>query len=480
MINTPNWVRGVCIGKGSFGTVNLAVNKTNGSIFAVKSAKQDTNRLCQALESEIRILKTLSSNYIVRYLGDDYTKENLSMVYRNLHMEYMPGGTVADLARHGVDEVNVRCYTRCIVSGLRYIHERNIVHCDVKGKNVLIGVGYGVAKLADFGSAMEVGGLVSRTRGSPLWMAPEVVRGEYQGPESDVWSLGCTVIEMITGQPAWPDRGVDSLCQIGYSDELPNFPAHISEELRDFLSKCLRRNRLERWSCDQLLQHPVLLSCSSPPSEITSDEWSPRCVFDWSESNFSDDNTSESENSNVNSNFINARQRIAELSSSSAVNWESDGWELVRNVVPTTFIEPSDFQFTEHGFINPETCITWTEYYDSVEGNDIERTNQEYGDSNGGYDSDDQCTNNYTQSTSVGWNNIELDSNYGCCVYVSLNKLSLFSSSVFDIFIIKFCVCLILDQFMMLFGFIVYIFIYTLCLCTNLELSQLSHQNTIT
>ncbi|XP_076892806.1 mitogen-activated protein kinase kinase kinase 18-like [Bidens hawaiensis] len=428
MINTPNWVRGVCIGKGSFGTVNLAVNKSNGSIFTVKSAKQESNRLCQALESEIRILKTLSSSYIVRYLGDDYTKENLSMVYRNLHMEYMPGGTVADLARHGLSDDIVRCYTRCIVSGLRYIHERNIVHCDVKGKNVLIGVGYGVAKLADFGSSVEVGGLVGGTRGSPLWMAPKVVRGEYQGPESDVWSLGCTVIEMITGQPAWPDRGIDSLCQIGYSDELPKLPAHVSDELRDFLSKCLRRNRSERWGCHQLLQHPFLLSCS----EATSDEWSPRCVLYWSESNFSYDNTSESENSensNVNTNSTNARRRIAELSSSSAVNWETGGWEVVRNVVvPTTTIEPSGSRFTEQSLVNPETNITWLEYYDSVESDDVERTNQEYGDSNGGYDRDDQCTNNYAQSTSVGWNNIDMDSNYGCYIYVSLNKLSLFSS----------------------------------------------------
>ncbi|KAI3829995.1 hypothetical protein L1987_04127 [Smallanthus sonchifolius] len=468
MTNTPNWIRGICIGKGSFGTVNLAVDKPNGAVFAVKSVNQNSGRFSEALENEIRILKSLSSDYIVGYRGDDVTTEN-SAVYRNLHMEYMPGGTVADLDKR-VDDVTVRSYTRCIVSALSYIHARNIIHCDVKGKNVL--VESGVAKLADFGSAVESGGPVSGsgTRGSPLWMAPEVVRGEYQGPESDVWSLGCTVIEMVTGKPAWQDRGVDTLCQIGFSKELPKLPAHISDELRDFISKCLKRNRLERWSCDQLLQHPFLLSCScfSSPSGFIDKKWSPRCVFDWSDSNFTDDNTSEIDVSNVNSNSSYARQRISILSSNSTANWESEGWELVRNVAITN-PRPSDFEYAEDDFLvlEEQMAVTWPEYWESMGNNDgettisrSERTNREYRDSNGSFLYDDQCTNYHAEGTSSSWNSRDMDNNYSCCVFVSLNKLLLFNPNPSDTFIIEFCLCLMLDQFLILFQFIFILITY--------------------
>ncbi|GFY99329.1 mitogen-activated protein kinase kinase kinase 13 [Actinidia rufa] len=234
-VNRPNWVRGSCIGQGSFGTVSVAVNKSDGQVFAVKVRGSET-------------------------------VEDGATSFRNLHLEYMPGGTVADLVKKSgtdVEESVVRLYAWCIVSALRYVHAKGIVHCDVKGKNVLLGPTAGAAKLADFGSAMEISDATpAEPRGSPLWMAPEVVRGEYQGPESDVWSLGCTVIEMFTGLPPWEDRGCETLCRIGYSGESPDIPIQLSELGRDFVNKCLRRDPIERWSCEQLLRHPFIASSS--------------------------------------------------------------------------------------------------------------------------------------------------------------------------------------------------------------------------
>ncbi|KAL4587767.1 hypothetical protein LXL04_000641 [Taraxacum kok-saghyz] len=429
MITPPNWVRGVCIGRGSFGTVNLAVDKSDGGVFAVKSVKQNSRRFSQALENEIRILKSLSSPYVVGYLRDDVTADNSSVVYRNLHMEYMPGGTVADLAKHGED-ATVRSYTRCIVSALSYIHARNIVHCDVKGKNVLVGGIPGKAKLADFGSALELNGApVSGIRGSPLWMAPEVIRGEGQGPESDVWSLGCTVIEMVTGMPAWQDRGVDTLCQIGYSDDLPTLPGHFSDELRDFLNKCLIRVPSERWSCNQLLRHPFLLSCSSSSSsEYMDRKSSPRCVFDWSELNFSDGETSEIENTTMNLNSSNAMRRIGTLASNLMANWESDGWERVRNVAVTTAeLSEDDENFTntaaEAAETTPEYSLS-TAYYE-------EETIREYTDSNGSFfqfHTHQKCTRNSAQGTSGCCSNCDTDNNDSCCMYGSIKRLLLLKS----------------------------------------------------
>ncbi|CAH9121070.1 unnamed protein product [Cuscuta epithymum] len=317
-----SWVRERCIGKGSFAAVNLAFAKKGGGVFAVKSvdaASSSPSRI-ESLENEIRILRSLSSPYVVKYLGDDVTA-----TYRNLHVEYMPGGTAADLANRG--EEIVRSYARCVVEALMYIHSKGIVHCDVKGQNVLVGPAPGYAKLADFGSAVEIGdGQSDRIlpRGSPLWMAPEVIRGEYQGPESDVWSLGCTVIEMLTGKWPWEDRGAaDTLLRIGNSDELPQFPAQLSESGCDFLEKCLQRDLKKRWSCDQLLQHPFLSVL--PPQDSCTAYSSPRCVLNW----FSSDNDSDTDSVSGTVNFS-AKERIGKLASGTGANWESDGWVVVR------------------------------------------------------------------------------------------------------------------------------------------------------
>ncbi|MFS7953467.1 putative mitogen-activated protein kinase kinase kinase STE-STE11 family [Helianthus anomalus] len=342
---TPNWVRRNCIGKGSFGVVHLAVNESDdGFTFAVKSVEQNSTEFVRCLENEIEILKSLSSPYVVQYIGDDTTCES-SSVYRNLHMEYLPNGTLADVAKVnltgeeesqiclGCYNENIRSYTRCLTSALSYIHARNVVHCDVKGANMLIGDTPDTAKLADFGSAIKFGVPFPGTRGTPQWMAPEVIRGEYVGPESDVWSLGCTVIEMLTGKPPWPDRGADTLRQIGYSNDVPEFPTRVPDDLHDFLNKCIKRNPSERWSCDQLLRHPFLLACSShSPPQITINDCklSPRCVFDFPDSNSSNESTVENYQPHINTST--AKQRIGKLASNTRVNWDSEGWETVRHV----------------------------------------------------------------------------------------------------------------------------------------------------
>ncbi|KHN05219.1 Protein kinase byr2 [Glycine soja] len=261
-----SWIRGKCVGKGAFGTVSVALRKRDDQtqIFAVKSVDLKTGLPGQleALENEIRILQRMSSPHVVTFLGDDATCEQ-----RNLHMEYMPGGTLADLDAD-VDEILVRHYTWCLVSALKHLHANGVVHCDVKGKNVLVGDGgKGFnCKLADFGSAAEFSG--------------------------------------------------------------EGFPAVLSELGKDFLEKCLRREHSERWSCDQLLQHPFLLPCG----EIA--ESSPRCVLDRVDSEFAefDHDEEEEEEETITENENRARGRIGKLAIREMVNWETEGWVVVREL----------------------------------------------------------------------------------------------------------------------------------------------------
>ncbi|XP_028117203.1 mitogen-activated protein kinase kinase kinase 17-like [Camellia sinensis] len=79
--------------------------------------------------------------------------------------------------------------------------------------------------------------------GTSVFMAPEVVSGEEQGFPADSWALGCTVIEMATGSPPWPEVNdpVSALYRIGFSGDVPEFPRWFSKPAKDFLSKCLKR-----------------------------------------------------------------------------------------------------------------------------------------------------------------------------------------------------------------------------------------------
>ncbi|KAK4777662.1 hypothetical protein SAY87_017849 [Trapa incisa] len=336
--NSLPWIRGRVIGRGSYGSVCLAFDRASARIFAVKSVDLSSHPdQIDSLDNEIGILSSLDHcPYIVEYLGHDSDG-----LHRNLHLELLPGGTVTDAAARRrlakfPDEETVRSHTRCLVSALSHLHSRDIVHCDVKGRNVIVGQDPRTAKLADFGSAMRVGS-VNRPRGSPLWMAPEAIRGEYQGPESDVWALGCTVIEMVTGRPAWEDEGAETVRRIGFSDELPEFPMGMSAQGLDFLEKCLRKDRKERWSCDQLSQHPFL-------SSETITESSPRCVLDWVNCEFDEDLESEDDDDSdelktemessteAELEVCSTSSRVGELChGGGAGDWESeDDWVVVR------------------------------------------------------------------------------------------------------------------------------------------------------
>ncbi|XP_010522353.1 PREDICTED: mitogen-activated protein kinase kinase kinase NPK1-like [Tarenaya hassleriana] len=260
------WTRGRTIGRGSSATVPAATCHKSGEIIAVKSA--ELSRL-DLLQREAKILSSLNSPYVVGYRGWEITKEPCGATTSNLLMEYAPYGTVAEAAAKnnggggGLDESLIVKYTRQILRGLEYLHSKGITHCDAKGSNVLIGKN-GHAMIADFGCAKRVDSS-EPIRGSPAFMSPEAARGEKQGKESDIWAVACTVIEMSTGSPPWTaDYGdpVTVIYRVGYSGESPEIPRFLTEQAKDFLEKCLKREPEERWTARQLLNHPFV---AKPP-----------------------------------------------------------------------------------------------------------------------------------------------------------------------------------------------------------------------
>ncbi|KAI4340041.1 hypothetical protein MLD38_024916 [Melastoma candidum] len=256
------WIRGPVIGRGSSSTVSLSFSPSSGQVLAVKSADLSCS---SSLQKEAGLLSSLTSPYIVEYRGCGVTGDHGGPTY-NLFMEYAPRGTLRDLirARGGrLEEPEVREIARGILLGLEYIHGKGIAHCDIKSQNILIAEG-GI-KIADFGCA-KLGECAAAFAGTPAYMSPEAARREEQGYVSDVWSVGCTAVEMATGSPPWMDTDspVSALYRIGYSGEVPEPPRWFTQEARDFIRRCLIWDPKERPSAKKLLRHPFFYQSPGP------------------------------------------------------------------------------------------------------------------------------------------------------------------------------------------------------------------------
>ncbi|OIW09709.1 hypothetical protein TanjilG_21235 [Lupinus angustifolius] len=349
-----DWIRGESIGRGSFTTVNLAIPKTNSTQFssptAVKSCEVSTSSL---LKNEKQILDCIGScPKIIRCLGDNYSFENGSEYY-NLFLEYASGGSLYDqLKLHGgrFSEAVVRGCTRSIIEGLIHIHQNGYVHCDIKLQNILVFKG-GDIKIADFGLSKETGEKQSKTlfecRGTPMFMSPETVNdNEYESP-ADIWALGCAVVEMVTGKPAWNIKNLSNIwslfARIAVGEELPEIPHDLSQEGKDFLTKCFIKDPRKRWTAEMLLKHPFVADGSAALECVNEKKSSPRSQFDFPDwvSNTTVSVMCSSElregsewnyGSSCLSNFYSPADRLQEIvTNHGPVNWsDSDGWTCVR------------------------------------------------------------------------------------------------------------------------------------------------------
>eukprot|EP00887_Chlorella_sp_A99_P006974 scaffold2.g6974.t1 len=275
-----HWSKGEMIGQGAFGSVYLGLDNDTGQLMAIKQVHiakgMQSKKLLEhlaSLEEEVHLLQQLEHPNIVRYLGTERTDDCL-----NIFLEYVPGGSIATLlAKFGGFKESV--YTKQILLGLAYLHGSGIMHRDIKGANILVDKN-GRVKLADFGASkkleemvtLETGGSKS-VKGTPYWMAPEVIQQTGHGREADIWSVACTVIEMATGKPPWSNCGsqVAAMFHIASSKGPPTIPEHLSAECKDFLYLCFNRSWKSRPPATRLLEHPFLADVMAPamPQPLT-------------------------------------------------------------------------------------------------------------------------------------------------------------------------------------------------------------------
>ncbi|KAF4956432.1 hypothetical protein FSARC_11568 [Fusarium sarcochroum] len=300
------------IGKGSFAQVYLGWHKETKAAVAIKSVELErlNKKLRENLYSEIQILKTLRHPHIVA-LHD--CLESTSHI--NLIMEYCELGDLSlfikkreklathpathDMARKypsapnsGLHEVVIRHFLKQLTSALEFLRSKNYVHRDVKPQNLLLLPSRGfrdqrsrpvmqasqdslipiaglaslpMLKLADFGFArvLPSTSLADTLCGSPLYMAPEILRYERYDAKADLWSVGTVLYEMSTGRPPFRARNhVELLRKIEAAEDVIKFPREvtISSDLKALIRSLLKRSPVERLSFENFFTHHVVTS----------------------------------------------------------------------------------------------------------------------------------------------------------------------------------------------------------------------------
>ncbi|KAJ0005086.1 hypothetical protein NQD34_011300 [Periophthalmus magnuspinnatus] len=266
---TFKWQRGNKIGEGQYGKVYTCINVDTGELMAMKEIRFQPNdhKTIKETADELKIFEGIKHPNLVRYFGVELHREEMY-----IFMEYCDEGTLEEVSRLGLQEHVIRLYSKQITTAINVLHEHGIVHRDIKGANIFL-TSSGLIKLGDFGCSVKLRnnthtmpGEVNSTLGTAAYMAPEVItraKGEGHGRAADIWSLGCVLIEMVTGKRPWHEyeHNFQIMYKVGMGHK-PPIPEKLSTEGKDFLAHCLESEPKRRWTASMLLDHPFVKVCT--------------------------------------------------------------------------------------------------------------------------------------------------------------------------------------------------------------------------
>lgn len=235
------------VGKGAYGSVHKGIELATGNVVALKIINLDTADDDVAdIQREVALLTHLRDAVnITKYYGCYLDGPRVWIV-----MEYASGGSVRTLMKACKDGIMQERYIVVVVRemllALAYLHRMNVIHRDLKAANVLI-TAIGKVMLCDFGvSALLVTSQSKRNTlvGTPYWMAPEVAQPiPAYDTKADIWSLGITIYEMVTGSPPHANLDGMKVVQLIPRTKPPRLnEGEGSRDLREFVASCLRES----------------------------------------------------------------------------------------------------------------------------------------------------------------------------------------------------------------------------------------------
>ena len=277
-----------CLGKGSFGEVYLTNKEGKSGLFATKKMDRefaDLPQVSKYLKNEIAIMRELNHKNIIKLEDVKITKKHYYLV-----MEYCNGGSLSDclnkyqeLYNKTFSEEIVQYLMRQIIQGLKYIHNKNIIHRDLKLDNILVNFDSdedkknvnmmkAEVKIIDFGFAthLKKEDLCYSTLGSPINMDPKILKKLAEkkmgiddkqlvgyDQKADIWSIGTLCYEMLFGKSAFDSETMGELVQKVESGSY-KIPTNVSKELVSFLNGMLQYNAEKRLNANELARHHFL------------------------------------------------------------------------------------------------------------------------------------------------------------------------------------------------------------------------------
>ena len=258
------YIRGKKLGKGTFGFVYESINKIFNNKVAMKIIQKDYNMDDTLIKNEIDILKKLSHPNIVRIY--EFYESNINFYLIN---EFCPEGELYNYINNStLNEQQLAVIFYQVFSGLKYMHENNILHRDLKPENILIskketdlldGNEYFWIQIIDFGTAkiFENDKKENLVVGSPYYIAPEVLNKDYN-EKCDTWSVGVILYMFLVGKPPFNgktnDEIVNSIQTSNYDENNPKLITH-SEEVQNLIKHLLDKDINKRFSAKEALNH---------------------------------------------------------------------------------------------------------------------------------------------------------------------------------------------------------------------------------
>ncbi|XP_001641110.3 mitogen-activated protein kinase kinase kinase kinase 3 isoform X2 [Nematostella vectensis] len=250
------------VGGGTYGDVFKARVIATGDLAAVKVVKVEPGDDFELIQQEIAMMQQCRHNNIINYIGAYMRRDKLW-----IGMEYCGGGSIQDVycVTGPCSETQISFVTVETLKGLAYLHEKSLMHRDIKGANILLTTN-GEVKLADFGISARITETMKKRKsfiGTPYWMAPEMAAVERTGGydlKCDIWAVGITAIEMAELQPPMFDlHPMRALYIIGKKSFIPptlKEKDKWSNEMHHFIKVALIKNPKKRPSADKMLTHP--------------------------------------------------------------------------------------------------------------------------------------------------------------------------------------------------------------------------------